>query len=321
LIRQKGTLVDKNNIPLEDRITKINKQIKALKNKKGKKEQDTVNKLEAQLKDLYDGSRYLIDLRNKIFLFLDSPNDEMFEILKPIMSHDSWEIKHPYPYYVENVGYTVKNIITIGWPAFIFCSAKDESEWEHWPEIESRCMIVSPTMIDKKYHEATKLSGKKNGGLPKHIQKILIKSDPQIKLAAKCIEYIKYSIQSVDLNNIDVWSPYLQILSEILESKEGRHMRVANRIFNFSRVIPLTKIHHRDRLLLCDDDPEKSESIPSTSIIAQPEDLEEVHSITQNISGIPPIKLDEFVKVFIQHSKIKIVKRHMTLIVTVSLKK
>jgi hypothetical protein len=45
----------------------------------------------------------------------------------------------------------VKRVITRGFPACIFCSARDESKWDIWPEVESRFMIASPNMVKPKY--------------------------------------------------------------------------------------------------------------------------------------------------------------------------
>ena len=83
----------------------------------------------------------MIDLRGKLLVFLEPPHTETWIILKPILSHDSYYIEHPYVYHVEDFGFTVKKIVTRGWPACIFCSARNESKWPQWPEIQSRGRI------------------------------------------------------------------------------------------------------------------------------------------------------------------------------------
>ena len=99
--------------------------------------------LESQLEELK--ACLLIDLRKKIYLFLEPPHPYLWAITKPIMSHDSFVMEHPY---VESNtrDVHVKTIITIGFPTFIFCTAKDESKWEQWDEIVSRSVVMSPNM-------------------------------------------------------------------------------------------------------------------------------------------------------------------------------
>jgi hypothetical protein len=79
------------------------------------------------------------------------------------LSHDSHYIEHPYVYYLEDFGFTVKKIVTRGWPACIFCSARNESKWPQWTEIQSRSLITSPNMIPPKYREGIKLSAQRKG--------------------------------------------------------------------------------------------------------------------------------------------------------------
>ena len=44
------------------------------------------------------------------------------------------EIEFPYVDKTQNEGLVTKKVVVRGWPACIFCSAKDESDWTGWPE-------------------------------------------------------------------------------------------------------------------------------------------------------------------------------------------
>ena len=162
LIRQHGILVDKDNRPLKGRIKLLNKRIIESQNN-----QDTKRALELQeeLVKLNQEARWLIDLSGKILLFLEPPDQEVWNILKPILSHDAWDIEHPY----VDADLKTKNIVTRGWPTCIFCSAKDESRWDVWPEIQSRFLITSPNMSHEKYLESNILTFQRSG-LPNFIQ-------------------------------------------------------------------------------------------------------------------------------------------------------
>ncbi|HSA75179.1 MAG TPA: hypothetical protein VLE21_03220, partial [Candidatus Nitrosocosmicus sp.] len=116
LIRDKGVMVDQNNEPVIKRVSEIKSQIE------NEKDEITKNELREQLRVLYENSKVLINLSNMILVFLEPPHPDTWNILKPILSHDTLEIEHPYVYKTETKGLEVKHIVTRGWPACIFCS-------------------------------------------------------------------------------------------------------------------------------------------------------------------------------------------------------
>jgi hypothetical protein len=131
IIRENGVLVDSRTLkPVMEDIKILLRQIE-----REKKDEHKRN-LESQLEDLKSNACMLIDLQKKIYVFLEPPHPDLWTILKPIMSHDSYLIEHPYVDTPE--GIHAKNILTLGFPTFIFCTAKDESKWEQWDEIVSR---------------------------------------------------------------------------------------------------------------------------------------------------------------------------------------
>lgn len=88
----------------------------------------------------------------------------------------------------DRKGHHTKNVVVRGWPSCIFCSARDESKWEVWPEIKSRFLISSPNMIHQKYKESTKLISQKIGK-PNLIQQEIIISDIEMENAKQYIYY------------------------------------------------------------------------------------------------------------------------------------
>lgn len=54
---------------------------------------------------------------------------------------------------MPGLGFTVKKIVTRGWPSCIFASARNESKWSMWPEIQSRFLVISPNIVPEKVHE------------------------------------------------------------------------------------------------------------------------------------------------------------------------
>ena len=109
IIRQKGKFVDGDtNQLLEPKIRELKKQISSIK------DAETKEKLQEQLQELLDNSKMVIDLSNKIFVFLEPPHPQTWEILKAILSHDSWEIEHPFVDKTEYLGTQVKRVVTWG---------------------------------------------------------------------------------------------------------------------------------------------------------------------------------------------------------------
>lgn len=302
IIRQNGILVDQDNEPLKPKIKELRKRIRSDEIDDEEKEE-----LQEQLEQLYLEAKVLIDLRDKILVFLEPPHVDTWSILKPILSHDDFEIEHPYVYEVQGLGFTVKKVVTRGWPAFIFCSAKNESNWPAWPEIQSRFVITSPNMIAQKYLEGNMLTAQKMG-LPRLVQQALIVSDNDAELAKKCVLYLIQQLKECTVKKNDdinskanpvnssiVWIPFGQILANILPAEKGTDNRITKRIFSFLTIITLSRSQLRCRLRYGQEN----------LVISDLEDLHEVLHITQHLSGIPPYKLRIFKEIFLELYKSK----------------
>ena len=148
LVRQRGILIDKNGEPIDEKIKELRKRKNLLDDKKENKEEKY--EILEEMAEIFEDAKTLIDLQGKILVFLEPPQKEVWEILKPILSHDSFEIEFPFVNQTDRDGHQTKNVVVRGWPSCIFCSAKDESNWPIWPEIKSRFLITSPNMIARK---------------------------------------------------------------------------------------------------------------------------------------------------------------------------
>ena len=279
LIRDRGILVDKDNQPIQEEIRELDNRIR------NEKDDDKKNELLEQRKNLYENSKMLIDISNKILVFLEPPHSETWDILKPILSHDTLEIEHPYVYKADK-SLEVKHVVTRGWPACIFCSARDDSDWSMWPEIQSRFFIASPNMIKQKYQDSNILIGQKKG-LPALVQEQLIVSKEDVNLVKDCIWMLREELLSNRENN--AWIPFYSILSESLPSEKGPDVRITNRIFSLLSLITKINAHNRPKLVYGNE----------TLAISLLTDLEEVLKLTHNLSGLPSYKLEFFTKVFV----------------------
>jgi hypothetical protein len=123
LIREQGVLVDKKGNAIGKEVRKLKNAIAQAKKSAANKKNNSAAALEQyqdKLAALLEDSAYILDLSNKTLIFLEPPHPELWSLLKPILSHDSYEMEHPF---VEKAGFggtEVKRIITKGWPACIF---------------------------------------------------------------------------------------------------------------------------------------------------------------------------------------------------------
>jgi Bifunctional DNA primase/polymerase, N-terminal len=301
IIRQDSILVDADTLkPIQSDIDVLKKQINKEKKENRKEE------LEQQLQDLMTNACPLIDLRGRIYVFLEPPDPELWQIIRPIMSHDKFVIDHPFVDSNTFQGIHVKSIKTLGYHTFIFCTAKDESKWEQWDEIVSRSLIMSPNMSSRKYIESTILSAQQIG-LPTAMQEAIIRSRREVDLAQKCVLYLKDSIsQTATLRreeegpknvlyegydftyNNPVWIPYTEILGAALPAEKGTEMNTNRRLLLLLRVIALVKANQRYQFVFDSQ----------TQTVAAPEDLTEALYIMQNSSGLPPYKVKFFNEIF-----------------------
>ncbi|MGD1836849.1 MAG: hypothetical protein ACPKPY_02170 [Nitrososphaeraceae archaeon] len=302
LVRQRGTLIDKiDGTPIEDKLNELKKKARELTNKKSMERDrfikteinEEIQKIDEDIISLYENSKTLIDLTGKILVFLEPPHHELWNLLKPILSHDKKEIEFPYVNTTEKGGIQTKDVVVRGWPSCIFCSAKDESKWEIWSEIKSRLLVTSPNMIPQKYQESNQLIAKTKG-LPNIIQEQIIISEDQVNTTKQCVLLLKQKINELkekngNNNKISLWIPYHDLLQKILPANKGTDVRFAKKLFSLLNVVPIVKNNQRMMMNIEGE----------TSIIADISDLKEVLSITQNFDGIPKFKIEFYNEIFL----------------------
>jgi hypothetical protein len=137
LFHRSGVLVIKNENGeyevIEDKLAKIDDEIEQKEHElsqtyeKNVKQglQNLIIKFKEDKKNLLKDARKLIDLSNKIIIFLDTPSQQLLSGLLPLLSHDKYEIE--YEFTDTHNGIKTKNNILRGWPAVIIAQALDYS--------------------------------------------------------------------------------------------------------------------------------------------------------------------------------------------------
>lgn len=287
LIHQEGFLIDEEGNDIEDVLEKINDRIITTK-KDGKPEEHETAKKERN--DLMKTARKCVDLNNKILLFLDNPNPTTYEMLKPIMSHDSPEIE--YRTTKGDGSLKVSKSVIRGWPVMIFCSAKNEDKNEVWEEIKTRVFMTSPNSDVKKYKSANELTGMKLS-LPSWGKGVYENEDDK-NWAKFYIQEIKERLLKlcIDDNN-PVINPFHEILVELFPSNTGVSMRHFTRLMSFINLETLLNSETNPLMWFESKDKRKIKSVFTTL-----EDIDSACKVLKNISTIPPEKLKFYDKVF-----------------------
>lgn len=164
LTRDRGVLMDKETgESLEPEISELQNQINKLGN--GKADKGERNKLTDKLQAIYDRGEKVVNLEGKILLFFEAPQNKTLEILKPLMSHDNYEIEYKFVDRAYNNGPMVTLSAKIrGWPVFLYATA-DNRMGNLWDQIRSRFIVVSPEMSKEKYKAANEYTAQKHGNV------------------------------------------------------------------------------------------------------------------------------------------------------------
>ncbi|MEM2293191.1 MAG: hypothetical protein QXX41_07945 [Nitrososphaerota archaeon] len=159
LVHQKGIVVDENFQPIEKPKPPTPPTKWEIKENPKLREEyyEKLKKYKEEMEEYYrklENSYVLIDMSGKILVFLDPPERETFDRLRPILSHDAEKIMYPFTDKIDGRLVTVKVVIK-GWPVAIFCGA--EVEWmEH---IITRSLTISPTVSKEKFRMAHEVTG------------------------------------------------------------------------------------------------------------------------------------------------------------------
>ncbi len=146
LVHDRGMLVDKNNEPIVY-VSKPEKDATP-------EEKEAYQAYREKMKTAH----YLVDLQGKILVFLEAPNPETFNKLRPVLSHDVWEISYKFTDKTSKGGpLQTMHVIIRGWPATVFCSTSERFV----QDLATRSFTFTPETTEAKYKDANILSGSK----------------------------------------------------------------------------------------------------------------------------------------------------------------
>jgi hypothetical protein len=174
----------------------------------------------------------LVDLTHKILVFLESPDFETFQMLRPILSHDKEEIEYQFVDKTPKGQLQTRKVKLKGWPATIFLT----TDIKYMEELATRSFTATPESSELKILEANVLTNLK-ASLPWHYSE----ETRAFKIIKQLIERIHDQLGE---NKIDVVIPFLN-LYELFPREISRDMRDFQHFTQFLKAI--TVLHYFQR--------------------------------------------------------------------------
>lgn len=237
LVHQRSQLLDKdgNEINLSDRPQKPKKRDYKTENEydNALKEYEQKNKIwNKRLRDSY----HYINIENKIFVFLETPDPETMRMLFPILSHDKRRIEYRFVNKTQ-AGLITEKVVIEGFPCAIFLT----TDRKYVEELATRAFTVSPEESSEKIEDANKLTNLK-AAVPWECKL----ETPRFLAIRKLIRKIKETLKN---EQVDVIIPFLG-LHELFPKDIARDMRDFSHFAQFVKAFTILHVHQRPVLIM-----------------------------------------------------------------------
>jgi len=238
LVHQKSKLLDKdgNEIDLADKPQKPKKR-DYNEESEYKKAIEEYKQQRTEFNRRVNGSYHYINIENKIFVFLETPDPETMRMLYPILSHDKRRVEYRFVNKTATGGLRTELVVIEGFPTAIFLTT-DRSYVE---ELATRAFTVSPEESPEKFTEANKLTNLK-AALP---WKCKLET-PRFLAIKALIQKIRETLKNEE---IDVIVPFLG-LHELFPKDISRDMRDFSHFTQFLKSFTVLHLFQRPVLII-----------------------------------------------------------------------
>lgn len=204
----------------------------------------------------WDEERHLVvvDLHQKILVFLDLPHYLLQQVLRPLLSHDRKELIYKTTDKSKSGAIRTKTSLIIGYPTAIFCAARYNMDDQE----KTRMFILSPETTQHKLEESIRLRIARESD--RTAFKAWVDSHPRRRWLKARIQSIRDAgIQEVTIPNPDaVYDRFMEKRGRLAP----RHQRDISRVIALAKASALLNWAHR-------------ESPSPGSIVATLEDIDE----------------------------------------------
>lgn len=193
---------------------------------------------EKNLKELEKQAYFLLDFTNMTIIFLDSQSFQLWESLKTTLSHDD-VIRKDITTNKINGKNQLQRTAYKGYPAVIYCSAKDEISRDETDEMNTRFNTVSIKGSSKKYKEILNL--------------VMKNDDPTHEvISQKEIDHTKLKVRQI-IDNIQsfhgVFNPFTQNIVDNFPSDKWSRARQLKVLSNTIKILTLSRSENRFSLI------------------------------------------------------------------------
>jgi hypothetical protein len=215
----------------------------------------------------------IVDLSRKILIFLDQPHNDLLARLRPLFSHDKKEIKQKITDKNQKYGLKTKNVLLIGYPSVIFCTAGlkiDEQE-------ATRFLLLSPQVNQEKIRQGILESVKKEADAESY--KDWLEENPERKLLKERIRAIKQA----KISEIKI-AGHQKMVERFLDKNKmlkPRHQRDIKRLISIVKSFALINLWWRER--------------DGKTITANEDDIEQAFKIWDVISESQELNLPPYI--------------------------
>jgi len=254
-----GTLMLKQGIPVNFNMkpTKaaIRENLEIEKGKVSKEEVEAAYKREMRKwRQLLKDSYYLVDLHQKILIFLDMPHDRLLQYLRSLLSHDEKTISLLIVDKKDRHGLRTKHIVVKGYPTVIFCSAK----FTMADQEKTRLLLLSPEISQEKLRESIALRIEKESDREAFYKRLM--ENPERQMLIERVRLIK----EAKVKNIIIPEELREFVYSKFEENHKfftpRHQRDISRLLALIKAHALLNFMHKKKV--------------DNSIIVEMEDVE-----------------------------------------------
>ncbi|MBC8250558.1 MAG: hypothetical protein H8E89_03115 [Candidatus Nitrosopelagicus sp.] len=250
-----------------------------------KKTKDVFEKkeLKNQIQSYKERTYNMYDFENKIIIFLDSQSFALWESMKTSLSHDDEYIKgHTVNKNNKGSNITTKTVFK-GFPAVIYCSAKDEINIDKTDEINTRFNTISIKGNQKKYKKMLHIQGLRTG-LPTPLYEEKIISEEEIEMGCKNVELLIENILEYGQNKNPILNLYTDVISGQFKADAGFRVRQLAILLSNITITTLLNADQRPKIVI------DGERYP----ITLKQDVQRANELTREPTNISLTKIQFF---------------------------
>jgi hypothetical protein len=251
-----------------------------------------------ECKDLKARAVKIIDLDDKAFIFLDTPNEGLFNNLMSLLSQDSRDQLYIFTD-KDSAGKRLqtRSVLLRGCPLIMSTQVVDDTRNYRFAEKNRRFVHANPNTDENKIQEALRQITIKLSGVSDDFECIVLSED--IKKSKKIVEGLCKKLYSHNQKFLEngitgnaVKIPFSSILYDGLSKSDSWSMTVLNRLLNYIAIITKVNMDSRPRIV----DTETGVFYP----ISIYDDLKEALEIMKTASlSIRPYQQEWYINIFL----------------------